>query len=142
MKRAFIKLLTVVLLIVSLTPISVSAKSYKCIASGCKNTCSGKSVYCYKHECSKSGCTSKGIYNGYCSTHKAKTTTSTTNKKKSYNTSKSSSKSKSYKKTYDSYDSGYEDVWLNDDYDWDRYCNDWDYALGVDDAMDEFGYDW
>lgn len=39
-----------------------------------------------------------------------------------------------------SYDEGYEDVYLNDDYDWERYYRDDDYAAGVDDAMDEL--DW
>lgn len=41
---------------------------------------------------------------------------------------------------YKSYDEGYEDVYENDDYDWDRYMSDPDYAEGVDDAMDEL--DW
>lgn len=35
------------------------------------------------------------------------------------------------------YDEGYEDIWLNDDYDWDRYYRDQDYADGVDDAMED-----
>lgn len=41
---------------------------------------------------------------------------------------------------FTSYDEGYEDVYLNDDYDWERYYRDDDYAVGVDDAMDEL--DW
>ncbi len=44
-----------------------------------------------------------------------------------------------------SYDEGYEDVWENDDYDHDRYNRDWEYMLGVDDAldeMDEYGEEW
>lgn len=46
-----------------------------------------------------------------------------------YGTSKnSSSKGKPYK----SYDKGYEDVYENDDYHWDRYYSDDDYADGVD----------
>lgn len=140
MKKAIIKGLTIALLITSLTPTSVMAKSYKCIASGCNNYAYGSSIYCSKHECKK--CTSKATSNGYCNKHKPTSTKSTTtSKSKSYN-SNSTSKKKSYKKTYDSYDKGYEDVYYNEDYDWDRYCNDWDYALGVDDAMDEFDYDW
>ncbi len=47
---------------------------------------------------------------------------------------------KSSRKSYNSYDSGYDDVYDNDDYDWDRYQSDSDYAAGVDDAMDEL--DW
>ena len=46
----------------------------------------------------------------------------------------------------DSYDSGYDAVMDDDDYDWDRYQNDVDYASGVDDAMedydDEYGEEW
>ena len=39
--------------------------------------------------------------------------------------------------TYNSYDEGYEDVYEDDDYDWDRYWSDSDYADGVDDAMED-----
>lgn len=137
MKR-ILKVLLITAMVICLTPIGVYAKSYKCIAGGCNNYTYGSSIYCYKHECKK--CTKKATNNGYCSTHKPKTSTkSTTSKSKSYS---NSSKKKSYNKSYDSYDKGYEDVWLNDDYDWNRYQNDWDYALGVDDAMDDFDYDW
>lgn len=63
---------------------------------------------------------------------------------KSYNsTKKTYSSEKSNKKKlsgWDSYDKGYEDVWLDDDYDWDRYQRDSDYADGVDDAMED--WDW
>ena len=38
---------------------------------------------------------------------------------------------------YKSYDEGYEAVYDDDDYDWDRYNSDSDYADGVDDALDE-----
>lgn len=38
---------------------------------------------------------------------------------------------------YKSYDEGYEAVYDDDDYDWDRYNSDSDYAEGVDDALDE-----
>ncbi len=59
----------------------------------------------------------------------------------SSSSSSSSSGSGSRKNYYDSYDEGYEDIWLNDDYDDDRYRRDSDYAAGVDDAMDEFEWD-
>ena len=56
-----------------------------------------------------------------------------------------SSKPKSANKptynSYDSYDDGYDDVYLDGDYDYDRYDRDSDYADGVDDAMDELGED-
>ena len=49
-------------------------------------------------------------------------------------------RSKSYR--YDSYDDGYDDIYMDGDYDYDRYDRDSDYADGVDDAMDELGEDW
>ena len=56
-----------------------------------------------------------------------------------------SSKPKSANKptynSYDSYDDGYDDVYMEGDYDYDRYDRDSDYADGVDDAMDELGED-
>ena len=44
--------------------------------------------------------------------------------------------------TYDSYDEGYDDIYMDGDYDDDRYDNDSDYADGVDDAMDDDDEDW
>lgn len=38
---------------------------------------------------------------------------------------------------YAAYDAGYDDVMEGDDYDWDRYQRDSEYADGVDDALDE-----
>lgn len=64
-------------------------------------------------------------------------------------TSNSSSSSKSnynydydYSYTYDSYDDGYDAIYMDGDYDYDRYEYDSEYADGVDDAMDELGEDW
>lgn len=37
----------------------------------------------------------------------------------------------------DGYNDGYDDMYLNEEYDEDRYNNDLDYSIGVDDAMDE-----
>ena len=37
----------------------------------------------------------------------------------------------------DSYDDGYNVIYEDDDYDWDRYGSDDDYASGVDDAMED-----
>ena len=37
----------------------------------------------------------------------------------------------------DSYDDGYNAIYEDDDYDWDRYWSDDDYAAGVDDAMED-----
>lgn len=48
--------------------------------------------------------------------------------------------------SYKSYDEGYDAIYDDDDYDWNRYQTDRDYANGVDDAMDdwedEYGEDW
>mgnify|MGYP007122684949 CR=1 FL=1 len=58
-------------------------------------------------------------------------------------TSRSGSSSSSYKSSpYDSYDKGYDDIYMDGDYDWDRYQKDKDYADGVDDAMEELDEDW
>ncbi len=58
------------------------------------------------------------------------------------NSSGSGASSGSGKTYYDSYDDGYHDVLEDEDYDWDRYRSDSNYAAGVDDAMDEEGWDW
>lgn len=42
-----------------------------------------------------------------------------------------------FNSSLDSYDEGYEDVYLDDDYDDDRYRTDNEYANGVDDAMED-----
>ena len=70
------------------------------------------------------------------STKKNTTGTSSTNK----NTTGTSSSKKN--NPYNSYDDGYDDVYMDDDYDYDRYYKDGDYADGVDDAMDDLDEDW
>ena len=64
-----------------------------------------------------------------------------------YSYSNNSSKSNynydyDYSYTYDSYDDGYDAIYMDGDYDYDRYEYDSEYADGVDDAMDELGEDW
>jgi len=131
-------LTTILTLLFSLT---VFAGNKTCAASGCNSKTFCKSSYCSVHTCAHSGCTNKRV-NGsnYCSSHQLNKTSSSG--KSSYSSNKSSSsKSNSYSSkknsSWDSYDKGYEDVWLDDDYDWDRYQYDSDYADGVDDAMDD-----
>lgn len=51
-------------------------------------------------------------------------------------------KTSTKKNTYNSYDDGYDDIYMNEEYDSDRYDRDSDYADGVDDAMDEFDEDY
>lgn len=70
------------------------------------------------------------------STKKNTTGTSSTNK----NTTGTSSSKKN--NPYNSYDDGYDDIYMDDDYDYDRYYKDSDYADGVDDAMDDLDEDW
>lgn len=80
---------------------------------------------------------------------------------KSYNSTKAYTSTKAYKSTssyksssdyyspaarnrrMDAYDDGYNAVYEDDDYDWDRYQEDDDYAEGVEDALEdleEYGY--
>ena len=75
----------------------------------------------------------------------AKTSTKATTKAAAKSATKSSVKattksSSSKKSKYNSYDDGYNAIYDDDDYDWERYKKDKDYADGVDDAMDEL--DW
>ena len=90
-------------------------------------------------KCSKYGCDSDAMEGGsYCYSHCAANAWKSSGSSKSSSTSKNSTSSK--KDSYKSYDEGYEDVYENEDYDWDRYYSDDDYADGVDDAMDDL--DW
>lgn len=68
--------------------------------------------------------------------HNSSGSSSYSNSSSSYGGSSSYSGSSS-SSPYKSYDEGYEAVYDDDDYDWDRYNSDSDYADGVDDALDE-----
>lgn len=71
----------------------------------------------------------------------AKATTKAAVKSATKSSVKATTKSSSSKKSkYNSYDDGYNAIYDDDDYDWERYKKDKDYADGVDDAMDEL--DW
>ena len=63
-----------------------------------------------------------------------------TKKSTTKSTTKAAAKQGSKKSKYNSYDDGYNAIYDDDDYDWERYKKDKDYADGVDDAMDEL--DW
>lgn len=126
------------------------ASEPKCIKYGCDNKQASGSSYCHLHEFASS----ISSYSGG-SSYSSKTSGSyknNTGNTSSY-TNNSGTKSSSYsnstkkntttkKNTYDSYDDGYDDIYMDGDYDYDRYDSDSDYADGVDDAMDEFGEDW
>lgn len=58
-----------------------------------------------------------------------------TNSKSSNSTTKKSNSKKSY---YDTYDSGYNDVYYDGDYSVYKYNNDENYRNGVDDALEEW----
>ena len=106
------------------------ASEPKCIKSGCDNKQATNSSYCYLHK----------PYTGSSSSH---SNSSYSNKSSSSSSSSSTGTSGSKKSnTYDSYDDGYDDIYMDGDYDYDRYDRDSDYADGVDDAMDEFDEDW
>ena len=89
----------------------------KCIKSGCDNDAKEGSSYCYLHD---------------NSTYRYKSSTSYSGSSKS-----SGSSSKKNQSSMDSYDDGYNAIYEDDDYDWDRYWSDDDYASGVDDAMED-----
>ena len=109
------------------------ASEPRCIKTGCDNKQTRGSSYCYLHE----------PYTGSSTSHSS---SSYSNKSNSTNKSSYSSGIKknttTSRSTYDSYDDGYDDIYMDGDYDYDRYDRDSDYADGVDDAMDELGEDW
>ena len=113
-----------------------AAREPKCIEAGCDNKQASGSSYCYLHK----------PYTG--SSSGTSTSSSSSYNSKSYTTDKSSYSSDTKKgittkkSTYDSYDDGYDDIYMDGDYDYDRYDRDSDYADGVDDAMDEDEEDW
>ena len=124
----------------------------KCRKNGCDNDAKEGSSYCYLHDNSyygnkNSGSSSSGSSSGYNShssstgTKSSSSSTSgtsngvTSSNKNTY--SYSSSSSKKNHNSMDSYDEGYNAIYEDDDYDWDRYQSDDDYAAGVEDAMED-----
>ena len=128
------------------------ANEPKCMKSGCDNKQATNSSYCYIHK----PYTSSYSYSNGSSSYSNKTTESSSETKDSYSsenksyTSSDSSYSDGTKNhtssvtsgNYNSYDDGYDVIYMDGDYDYDRYDSDSDYADGVDDAMDEAGEDW
>lgn len=157
----FFAIIAIIYVIIYMFP----TERYQCIETGCRRRQEEGSFYCQKHQYLKESTTEAATTpaptipttaapattqttkkSTTYKTYKPKTTTAPTtsaysSKKKSSSSSSSSSKKK--KKTYvDTYDDGYNDVYMNEEYDDERYRTDEDYALGVDDAMDEMGEDW
>ena len=142
-----------------------AAREPKCIEAGCDNKQASGSCYCYLHKPytgSSSGTSTPSSSSSYSvksssgSTSQSNTSQSSTSSlgsSSSYNSKSYTNDKTSYssdtkkgttikKSTYDSYDDGYDDIYMDGDYDYDRYERDSDYADGVDDAMDEDEEDW
>lgn len=109
----------------------------KCIKAGCNNKRASDSNHCYLHESSGSRYSSYGssTYDIKSSDSSSAGDQESTNRSYSSDTKKNSSEKSTY-------DDGYDDIYMDGDYDYDRYNSDSDYADGVDDAMDEIGEDW
>ena len=134
----------------------ISLTEPKCCMSGCDNDAREGGRYCYLHQLSYDSYGNPDYNAVYReSVRRRESYSSSTEDTASKNSltgsstgsSSSGSASQSTKRTstkktnpYESYDEGYEAISEDDDYDWDRYWSDSDYADGVDDAMDE--YDW
>ena len=94
----------------------------------------------YNSSGSSSYSNSSSSYGGSSSYSNSSSSYSSSTKKKSSSSTggySSYSSGSSSSSPYKSYDEGYEAVYDDDDYDWDRYNSDSDYAEGVDDALDE-----
>ena len=131
------------------------ASEPKCIKAGCNNKQASGSGYCYLHKpyTGSSSSHSSSSYSNNLSSSISKGSTSTSGSSSSYSNKSNTTNNSSYscgtkkstttkRSTYDSFDDGYDDIYMDGDYDYDRYDSDSDYADGVDDAMDEFGEDW
>lgn len=118
------------------------ASEPKCIKSGCDNKQATNSSYCYLHK-PYSGSSSSHSGSSYSNKSSSSSSSSSHNNKSTAGSNASSYNSSTKKSnTYDSYDDGYDDIYMDGDYDYDRYDRDSGYADGVDDAMDEFDEDW
>lgn len=127
----------------------VDVSKPKCAKAGCNNERSSGSVY-FLHKQYEN----PSYKNSYSSTTRATTesttevmtkiteraTTSVTTREEP--TTRAWKDNNSYKNNtsgnpYKSYDDGYDDVYMDGDYDDDRYNRDSDYADGVDDAIED-----
>ena len=127
----------------------------KCLAPGCNNERAKYSGYCNLHKPSSGSASTYGSYS-YSSKSSSSSSKSDSKSTSSYSSKSTTTKRPSYsgntkkstttkKKSYESYDDGYDDVYMDGDYDYDRYNNDRDYAYGVDDAIEEYeeeGEEW
>lgn len=145
------KIITVLIVVVILYIIgsAVDGSRPKCIKSGCNNDRAPESMYCYLHK-SSGNSTYKDSYSGTTrgttvsttevTTRQAgETTTVTTREEPTTRAWKDnvSYKNNSSSNPYKSYDDGYDDVYMDGEYDDDIYNSDSDYADGVDDAIED-----
>lgn len=102
----------------------------KCMKVGCENEQASGSSYCYLHKLYGSHYSTSGSTSSHSSTTDSTSDSSATrssvsngnNSKSQTTTSRSGSTTSSYKSSsYDSYDKGYNDIYMDGDYDWDRY---------------------
>ncbi|MDY6155408.1 MAG: hypothetical protein SPH96_02600, partial [Agathobacter sp.] len=113
------------------------ASESKCIKTGCDNKQSSGSSYCYLHKpyTGSSSSHSSSSYSNNSSSSTSKGSTSTSGSSSSYSNKSNTTNNSSYssgtkkstttkKSTYDSYDDGYDDIYMDGDYDYDRYDSD------------------
>ena len=113
----------------------------KCAHYNCDNDVTHEGDYCYMHNSysykpsgNKNTSTGSSYNNSGSNSSTGKNYNSSGSNSNSHYTSSSSNKKYN---SNNSYDDGYDDVYMDDDYDWDRYREDDDYASGVDDALED-----
>ena len=138
--------------------VAIGTHMQKCKHPGCDEVHMEGSKYCASHMSSdewkqwrQSHCSSRST------SHTATTSTSVyypsgsrteesthsgSNGNTTRRTNSSYSNTTNRTSSYDSYDDGYDDVYMDDDYDDYRYEHDAYYRDGVDDAIDEMEDDW
>lgn len=141
----FLAVVIVLGVILLIGAICQATEEKECIKYGCDRTVSGSGSYCYLHDTYRSSSSYKSSYSSSSGrSSKSSSGTSTSSSSASSSTKKTSSGGSSSKKSssssWSSYDEGYDAIYEDDDYDWDRYWSDSDYADGVDDAMEDM--DW
>ncbi len=118
----------------------------QCVKAGCDKQREEGSIYCYSHNKhittettteTTTEQTTKEITTRETTTRYSYSSSSSSYSSNNKKSSSSTGKTYSYSNPYKSYDEGYEAVYDDGDYDWDRYNSDSEYAEGVDDALDE-----
>lgn len=142
--------LTIVFLLGFLLIVSAVISRPECSMSGCDKDAKDGSRYCYLHDMSYRSYGNPDYNDVYedsqcrrevSSSNNSYYSTTSTNNNSPKKPSSSSSSSSAYE-SHEAYDEGYNNIYEDGDYDWERYNEDDDYATGVDDAIDEFGEDW